>query len=154
MVVNEEQGDVTERGRKMGLPKNHKLTYTFSDASEYYGRKFKKCLFCETKFPPSPIVIGLVDASWTICNACILLDTQALVETLRATAKRQQRKADRLARQGVDPDDYLEYEVWPDDCIDLAFRLERLGDVSRIVNRDLAVLIARHYTGKRSEKAA
>jgi hypothetical protein len=138
----------------MALPKNHKLTYTFTDASEFYGGKYKKCLFCDTKFPPSPIVIGLVDIYWTICNACILLDTQALVETLRATAKRQQRKADRLARQGVDPDDYLEYGVWPDDCIDLASRFERLGDVSKIVNRELAVLIARHHTDKRTGKAA
>jgi hypothetical protein len=138
----------------MALPKNHKLTYTFTDASEYYGRKFKKCLFCETKFPPSPIVIGLTDISWTICNVCILSDTKTLLETLRATTKRQQRKADRLARRGVDPEDYFDYEVWPDSYDDITFHLERLGDVSKIINHDLAVLIARHFTDKRTGKAA
>jgi hypothetical protein len=138
----------------VALPKNHKLTYTFSDASDFHRGKFEKCLFCESKFPRPPIVIGLVDISWTICPSCILSDTKSLMETIRVTGMKHQHKADRLARRGVDPNDFLDYEVWPDTYEEIAFHLKRLGDVSRIVNRDLAVLIARHYTERRKGKAA
>jgi hypothetical protein len=138
----------------MALPKNHKLTYTFSDSSDFHGGKYQKCLFCETKFPCPPIVIGLMDVSWTICNSCILSDTKSLLETVQATGIKHQRRADRLARRGVDPEDYLDYEVWPDSYEEITFHLKRLGDVSKIINRDLAVLIARHCTDKRTRKAA
>jgi hypothetical protein len=90
-----------------------------------------------------------------VCPSCVLSDTKTLTAKARATAEKHRQKTERLRKaHGPGAEDLEDYELkkgWCDSsdllnefCDDLA----RIGDASKIINRDMAVLIVKHRTGK------
>jgi hypothetical protein len=154
--------------RKKDLPLAFGFTSEYMRGHINPGKSL--CLFCDVDFPTPPIVVEMSElrgdgavgmTAHGICPSCILSDTKTLTAKLRATTEKHQQKTERLRKEhGPGAEDLEDYELeedWCDnsDCLnDFADRLKRLGDVSKIINYDLAVLIAKHYTERRKGKAA
>jgi hypothetical protein len=150
-------------GGAMFHRKGIRLGFHFLSGAEYFGDDFP-CIFCGRKSPNTPVMVEMAEAAdrerpdssaWHMCPHCVLLDTDGLIE---AALSMERKHRDELKRRNMKADkrktseDYL--DLWPEDYAHFASRLKRLGDVSKIINYDLAVLIAKHYTGKRIVKAA
>ena len=147
---------------------NLKLVFYFEPSKLYYCNEVE-CMFCQTEYPIPPAVITLssflrngsiCDSGWVMCSACALSNAKTLAETCRATVERNRVKAKEI-RAKVEKDrteneqGFLRGDSdYSSDLKEIANNLDRLGDVSKIINHDLAVVIAKHYTGKRTRKAA
>ncbi len=144
--------------------------FTSGDSSTIYPRK-SECLFCDGKFPTPPIIIVMSELKTDgnvegnngcyICPSCILSDTATLTAKARATAAKHRRKLERLRKEaGPGHEDAEDWDLDPSWCDnsdwlnDFLAHLTRLGDVSKIINYDLAVHIARHYTENAKGRAA
>jgi hypothetical protein len=123
-----------------------------------------RCIVCDSRysFPPvsftiSELKYGCVEPQPGIyvCPSCILADTKTLTATGRATAEKHQRKMENFRKEyGPGAEDMEDYEFDENFCDNSDFLnkfcddLDRLGDVSKIINHDLAVLIAKHHARK------
>ena len=145
-----------------------KLAIDFQSSNLYYCGTIN-CLFCQTEYPVPPVVVimseilangEIPETADHLCPACILSDAKTLAATARATVKRNRAKKKEIrAKAKVDrtkeEQDFMNGdEDFSYDLNRTAKALDRLGDISKIVNHDLAVAIAKHYTGKRIRKAA
>ncbi len=139
-----------------------KLIFEFEPFRIYHTEKLE-CMFCQTEYPLPPAIVTLseifangdtVESCWFMCPACILSDAKTLTKTIRTTVGRNRAKRKELrskakadltdAEQGFLNGD----EDFSSTLNGIAKRLDHLGDVSKIINHDLAVIIAKHYVGK------
>jgi hypothetical protein len=151
----------------MARKRRPKLAFGFSSAwGDFHPETHKPtCIVCEVEFLPTPVHFtistlekdGCVETrpGLDICPSCILSDTKTLTAKTRTTAKKHQQKTERLRiEHGPGAEDLEDYELEEDWCDNSDFLnefcddLTRLGDVSKIVNHDLAVSITKHNTRK------
>lgn len=139
-----------------------KLAIDFQSRNLFYCDTIN-CLFCQTEYPVPPVVIvmskiladgAIYETSDHLCPACVLSDAKTLAATARATVERNRVKAKEIRAKTKkdrteDEQGFLGGDSdYSSDLKEIANNLDRLGDVSKIVNHDLAVAIAKHYTRK------